>query len=340
MQTNINDVAQQANVSIATVSRTFRHPELVAKKTRDKVLAVAEELNFSISRSATIFQTGQSFRIALLLNDQFASWFNSRIFEGLDSVFHPAGYDLSVYPIASQNDRRSFFSTLPVRRNADAVIVPSFNIDLGEAERLRSTGIPLIGINALPADAFTLSIAIDDKQAMRLVVRHLISLGHRRITFFRVKHDSDSSLKFSASQRAQGFLDECRDNGIAPLVLDVVEDDSRVDQALTQLLTLPDMPTAICCQQDSLAVPLIFKLQQYGYEVPRDISVTGFDDTYYARQIGLTTVRQQPRTMGAIAAKRIISLLEGNDVETKHEVLPVQLMFRTTTAPARRLADD
>lgn len=80
MQANIEDVAQLAGVSIATVSRTFKHPDVVAKKTRDKVLAAANELNFSISHSATVFphsatvfQAGRTYRIALLLNDRFAS---------------------------------------------------------------------------------------------------------------------------------------------------------------------------------------------------------------------------------------------------------------------------
>ena len=70
MQANIEDVAQLAG---ATVSRTFKHPDVVAKKTRDKVLAAANELNFSISHSATVFQAGRTYRIALLLNDRFAS---------------------------------------------------------------------------------------------------------------------------------------------------------------------------------------------------------------------------------------------------------------------------
>lgn len=138
MQANIEDVAQLAGVSIATVSRTFKHPDVVAKKTRDKVLAAANELNFSISRSATVFQAGRTYRIALLLNDRFASWFNARIYEGLDAVFNPAGYDISVYPISTKEDRRTFFENLPIRRNADAVIIPSFDIDPDEASRCKA----------------------------------------------------------------------------------------------------------------------------------------------------------------------------------------------------------
>lgn len=335
VQANIEDVAKQAGVSIATVSRAFKHPEIVAKKTRERVMAAAEELNFSISRSATVFQTGQTLRVALLINDRFASWFNSRVYEGLDSVLHPAGYDISVYPIVSQDDRKDFFTQLPTRRNADAVIIPSFDIDPIEADRLRSTNVPLIGINALPTEAFTASIGIDDEQAIRLAVRHLLSLGHRNIAFIGMTHDEHSSLRFSASRRALGFADECVKAGITPLVMQVPQDETRVDRSMTQLLALDTMPTAICCQQDSLAVPLCVKLRQYGYRVPEDISIIGFDDNFYARQISLTTIRQNPRRMGVLAAQRTLALLDGEDVEPQHETMPVELMFRSTTAPVR-----
>ena len=65
-------------------------------------------------------------------------------------MFNPAGYDISVYPISTKEDRRTFFENLPIRRNADAVIIPSFDIDPDEASRLQSANLPLVGINALP----------------------------------------------------------------------------------------------------------------------------------------------------------------------------------------------
>lgn len=96
-------------------------------------------------------------------------------------MFNPAGYDISVYPISTKEDRRTFFENLPIRRNADAVIIPSFDIDPDEASRLQSANLPLVGINALPESAFTLSVSIDDEQAMRLATRYL-KLLHTGIT--------------------------------------------------------------------------------------------------------------------------------------------------------------
>ena len=96
---SVHDVAIRANVSASTVSRAFTRPELVSEKTRNRVLQAASELNFSISRSSMALKSGQSFRIALLLSTPVTTWFGGNIFEGLDMVFHPAGYDISIYPI-------------------------------------------------------------------------------------------------------------------------------------------------------------------------------------------------------------------------------------------------
>ena len=113
MGINIKDVANKAGVSVSTVSRAFTRPELVSKATRAKVLAIAEEL-----------KSGRALRVALLMSDHIRLWFSASIIEGLNQVFHANGYDLSIFQIFSIEERREFFDMLPIRRNADAVIVP------------------------------------------------------------------------------------------------------------------------------------------------------------------------------------------------------------------------
>lgn len=110
-------------------------------------------------------------------------------------MFNPAGYDISVYPISTKEDRRTFSENLPIRRNADAVIIPSFDIDPDEASRLQSANLPLVGINALPESAFTLSVSIDDEQAMRLATRYL-KLLHTGITVIYTLLESCAAYPF------------------------------------------------------------------------------------------------------------------------------------------------
>ena len=129
MATSIQDVAREAGVSISTVSRSFTRPDLVSAKTRERVLAIADKLNFSLSRSAAALKSGRSLRIAVLMSGHIRLWFTASVIEGLNEVLHTQGYDISVFQISSIEERKEFFEMLPVRRNADAVIVASFDID-------------------------------------------------------------------------------------------------------------------------------------------------------------------------------------------------------------------
>ena len=122
---SIQAVAREAGVSVSTVSRTFAKPDLVLPETRDRVMTAAEKLDYSVSRSAAALKSGQSFRIALLASETITTWFNANIFAGLDSALRPSGYDTVPYPMRNAAERHDFFADLPVRRNADAVIVSS-----------------------------------------------------------------------------------------------------------------------------------------------------------------------------------------------------------------------
>ena len=194
---SIQAVAREAGVSVSTVSRTFAKPDLVLPETRDRVMAAAEKLDYSVSRSAAALKSGQSFRIALLASETIASWFNSNIFAGLDSALRPSGYDTVPYPMRNAAERHDFFADLPVRRNADAVIVSSFDIEPAEVERLKHMHVPIVGINIPSTDGFDAGVSIDDYAATRSAIEHLIALGHRHIAFVG-SAPTETNMRYSA----------------------------------------------------------------------------------------------------------------------------------------------
>lgn len=332
MNASIQDVAKAAHVSISTVSRSFTRPELVSAATREKVLRIAEELNFSTSRSAAALKTGRAMRVALLMSDHIRLWFSASVIEGLNQVLHAEGYDISIFQISSIEERRDFFEMLPVRRNADAVIVASFDADETEIAQLASANVPIIGINSvMPRElGFTAAVNIDDTQGSILAARHLINLGHRDIAYVRTNRDV--SLHFSVQQRFDSFMECCAGSGISPTVIVAQEGPDRIRRVLTDLMSLERMPTAIACQEDGIAVPLIFQLERSGYEVPNDISVIGYDNSFYANDIGLTTIAQDPIEMAKMAAEMTIKLIEGEKPEHLFRMIPAELIVRSSTA--------
>ena len=325
MATSIQDVAREAGVSISTVSRSFTRPDLVSAKTRERVLAIADKLNFSLSRSAAALKSGRSLRIAVLMSGHIRLWFTASVIEGLNEVLHTQGYDISVFQISSIEERKEFFEMLPVRRNADAVIVASFDIDNNEIAQLASVGVPIVGINSVEPEArgFTAAVNIDDVQGSTLAARHLINLGHRRITY--ISTNREVSLSFSVQSRFDSFTACCRREGIEPQVIVCkVDDDGRYE--------ISDVVNQLISQDDGIALPLMFQLERNGFSVPGDVSLIGYDDSFYTGDIGLTTIRQDPVEMARVAARMTLDLIDEKPIEQPYIVFPAQLKVRSSTS--------
>ncbi|OZG58981.1 LacI family transcriptional regulator [Bifidobacterium myosotis] len=332
---DIYEVARAAGVSISTVSRAFTRPELVSAKTRRKVLDIADKLDFNISRSATTLKSGRTNRVAMLMNEEITSWFNTQTFAGIESVMHPAGYDISLFQhIDTERNRDEFFTDLPIQRNVDAVFVASFAIDPHEVEQLRRIHVPIIGINTPSVDGFDASISIDDEKGMYTATQHLINLGHRHIVY---PCSEASLLNSSIDARTRGFIRACEDaqgkHDLNWQVLSVPRGPAFADSALSALLALDEFPDSICCQMDMMAIPLVIKLGRYGHLTPRDYSIVGFDDSPNADTINLTTMRQDPYAMGRTAATKALKLIEGEPLTNAHEVVEAQFVPRGTDMP-------
>lgn len=332
---SIRDVAKVAGVSISTVSRAFTRPDLVSQKTRDKVLSAADKLDFNISRSATALKTGQTYRVALLMNEEITSWFNMEVFAGLNDVLHDAGYDISLFQhIDTVENRKEFFTALPVRRNVDAVFVNSFGIDSYEVTQLKRVHVPIIGINIPSTSNFDASVSIDDEEGMFMAAQHLINLGHHHIVY--TCSQAAEGIESSIDNRGRGFIRACKaaehNHDLQWQVLSVPRGREFADSALTALLALDEFPDAICCQMDMMAIPLVLKLERYGHTTPRDYSIIGFDDSPYADTINLTTMRQDPRTMGRNAAQKALELIAGETPGNAHETIQPQLVLRGSDA--------
>ncbi|MFD0705109.1 LacI family DNA-binding transcriptional regulator [Alloscardovia venturai] len=334
MESTIQTVATAANVSISTVSRAFTHPELVSEKTRKRIMDIAVEQGFSLSRSATALKTGKSLRIALLMSGKLNLWFISSVIEGLNDVFHDSGYDISIFQISSAEERKKFFTELPLRRNADAVIVTSFGIDANEVKRLGSIGIPIIGINSdYPRErGFTAAVNINDDKGSQLAARHLIQLGHKDIAY--ISTHREVSLHFSVQERINSFIEYCHEYGahITQIPCNIDEDGIyRIGEVASRLLSLENFPTAVACQEDGIAIPLQFQLQRNGLSVPENISLIGYDDAAFSSDLGLTTIHQDPVAMAQKAARMTLQLINGEELTEPFVVEPAELVVRSST---------
>lgn len=329
----MDEVAERAGVSQSTVSRALRGSAKVRPETRERVQAIARELGFVPSRSASSLASGKLRRIAVLIGSPLVDWFSGSVLDGLYPVLSEAGYDLVLYRVHDRMERSEFFATLPAERNADALIVASFTLDEAEHARLAEMGMPVVYLNQSSSQA--LSVSIDDESGARSAVRHLLRLGHERIAFLR--HDPLPGFQWSALRRYDGYRSALAEAGIEPdpaLHLVIPQGTGIGSRALSALLELEPTPSAVFVENDDVAVKLLIALGESGLRCPDDISVVGFDDQDLASAFGLTTVAQPATALASTAARLAVALANGDRSATESVVLPTQLILRSS---ARRV---
>ncbi|GAA3595954.1 LacI family DNA-binding transcriptional regulator [Streptomyces osmaniensis] len=328
------DVAQRAGVSTSTVSRTLRGLSTVSPEVRIRVEKAARELNFAVSRHAASLVTGRTGVVAVLV-PTLTSWFMGSALSSLGPLLREAGMELNVYVMHDLAARASFFERLPARRNADALLVFSFDLTDEETARLDGLGMPVIYVSQHVEGRP--SVYVDDAAGALSGTRFLLNLGHRRIAF--VQTVGASGFSFSSHERLLGYQQALKKADIALdddlVAASPVGDKQGIAEALGKLLTLREPPTAVFTEQDEVAVSVIWTLRRIGIEVPGRMSVLGFDDQPVAQWFDLTTIAQSPSDIGRVAGELALALINDPDADpTRHVVLPTRMIPRTSTAVA------
>jgi DNA-binding LacI/PurR family transcriptional regulator len=323
------DIARLAGVGLGTASRALNDSPGIAPATRRRVLDVAEQHAYVVSPEAANLAAGTTGRVALVV-PHLSRWFFGAMVEGLESVFRDADLDVLLYHVGDLNDRRDFFDELPARRMVDAVVVVAFPVEELERQRLELLGVEIIAAGG--QHATYPHVCIDDAEAGRQAVDHLISLGHRSIAMIE-SVDPDQPTR--PSGRSAAYYDALNAAGIPIDPRLVVTTDWGGEQgadAMATLLSIKDRPTAVYTHSDEVALGALRTIRRTGLRVPEDISVIGIDDHPLASLADLTTIAQPVTQQGRAAAQLTLSLLRGESPVAQAITLPTKLVVRRTTA--------
>lgn len=338
-RTTIADVARLAGVSPATVSRALRGSASVTSTTMERVRQAADELSFTLSKNASALASGRTMRIRLLVSGNLKAWFNASVLQGAYTVLAPQGYDIIPSFILGRTERDSFFTRLPSDRNMDGLIVASFHFSQKLHDSLN--GVPVVGINSPSPDGFDASVSASNEEGIRQAVGLLHSLGHRSIAFVGATPGSDRF--FSTQMRSSYFPQAARDLGYDAdhyqvLVMDpgtTATDNTFLAHAIAgQLLASDRHPTGLCVETDELAIALLSELKRQGISIPDDMSIIGFDDAPIAHAADLTTIHQDPESLGGHAAQMLLTLLGAGQFAVGHHTVGTTMTLRRTTSKA------
>ncbi|MGI9665854.1 MAG: LacI family DNA-binding transcriptional regulator [Acidimicrobiia bacterium] len=326
------DVAIEAGVSTATVSRVANNHSNIKNATRTRVTEAMDRLGYVPNLRARSLAGGRTNVLGLIVDDLESSY-NNQVAQGIDETIAAHGYDLLLSTMHKRKRTTRHIESL-LNGFAEGLIVllsGGFGQYLGEVEARR---FPVVLIDHDPVAQVPI-VKADNDAGTRALVRHLESLGHRRIGFV-----TGNLEVASGRERLEAYKTETAALGLDQGKDLVVEGDFRIEggvSAAHQLLALEDPPTAIFASSDAEAFGVMKVARERGLSIPNDLSVVGFDDIPEASNVTprLTTVRQPMRAMGMLAAEMLMSAVEEGQPRTSTVELPTELIIRESTrAPA------
>jgi LacI family transcriptional regulator len=330
----IEDIAELAGVSTASVSRALNGRPGVSSGTRAAILKIARDHQFTGNVAARALSSGKVGRVAVTLPHVHAEYF-ARILGGAAEVFYARGVSLMLETTAHSHDRQAGALRKLVRSGVDGALLLLPDETPSELEDLYRGGFRFVVVDAIdpltvPLPWITCAHAVGARDA----TAHLLELGHRRIGVVTGEPKLMATL-----DRLHGVRQALSAAGIG-LEEELVRQRTYRDPdggytAAMELLTAPDPPTAIFAFNDMLAFGVLRAAHELGVSVPAQISVVGFDDLEPASLVSpaLTTVRQPLARIGAVAADLLLRWIDGEEPAAMHIELPVELVQRGSTAP-------
>jgi len=332
----IEDVAQAAHVSVATVSRALRGLPNVAESTRARVLEVATAMHYEPDPAAARLAAGRT-RTVIVVVPHLASWYFSTVIAGAEAVCNESGYEFLVVGVGTITEcDRLLDERYRIERRTDGVILVNIKATDAQARSLRERRVALSTVGTR-ADGSP-SVVIDDEEVGRLGATTLAGLGHRRIGL--ISGLGEDPLNFEVpKRRTAGFLLGLRQAGLTHDASLEVGGDFGIDggqEAMSHLLDLDDPPTAVFAMSDEMAFGALMELAARGLRPGVDVSVLGVDDHDVSRVLALSTIRQDVASQGAAAARSLIAAMASAPVDLGPIVSPIELVVRATTGPPPR----
>lgn len=329
----IQDVARDAGVSTATVSRVFSAPELVLEATRAKVMEAVNRLGYEPNFAAKSLRTLRTEKILVTVPD-ISNPFFSQVIRGVEEAALAAGYSVLLGDTRHEEAREEQYAAMFRRKEADGLIFLGHRLPDVLAELVAAKGprTPIVnGCEFRPGLAVS-SAHIDNERAAAEVVDYLYGLSHTRIGVVTGPLASPIS-----SDRLAGVLSSAQRHGRAS-ALRISIGDFSIESGVRQtgeLLDEPGRPTAIFCFSDEMAMGAMEAIRQRGLRCPEDVSLVGFDDIRFAQYLHpqLTTVSQPKEQIGHEVVRLLLDILGERTTTLQNVTLPHKLIVRSSTAP-------
>ena len=332
---NIYEVAKRAGVSPSTVSRVLSQPDVVSAKTRSRVLRAVDVLGYTPNSTAKNLRTARTGKLLVTVPD-ISNPFFSLILQGIEDAAQREEYAVLLGDTQHDDRREQRYALMLKSKEADGLIFLGHRLPEAAQAMVRNATprcAPVVNGCEFNPRLGVPSVHIDNERAAADATSLLYDLGHRRVAIVTGPLVSPLSC-----DRLRGASTVARSRGVDDFV--VVGGDFTVEsgaEAADRLLNAETRPTAIFCFNDEMAMGVLDYARQMGLDVPRDLSIVGFDDIRFARYTHppLTTIAQPMREIGEGTVKLLLSILADDTTTPASVTLPHTLVVRGSTAPPR-----
>lgn len=336
MPATLKDVAEQAGVDVSTASRVLNGASFrVREDTRQKVLAAARQLGYQPNALARSLRIGKTNMFALLVPD-ITNPFFAELSKGAEDAAASYGYSLILCNTEDRPEPEEDYIRALRERQIDGFLVATAHNGGTSARKLFESNYPLVLVNRRMQGVKTGYVVADDVAAAKEAVKHLVSLGHRRIG-----HISGYLHADTARRRLDAYRSVMAAHDLLGLADELTTEADYTfrggQEAMMKLLDLPAPPTAVFVANDIMALGAMAIAQSRGIRVPEEMSLVGFNDIALAQYSfpRLTTVRTPSYEMGALAAQMLLKIVKGEDTSPAGIVLKSELIIRDSTTELR-----
>ena len=334
----IRDIARMANVSRSTVSLVLNNNASVHAATRQRVLDVIRQVNYSPSAQARGLVNRRAGSLALIVpesDEVFRNFYMADTIGGILEVITPHNFKLVIEPATRAFISDRAYNTLFQEQRVDGALIVGARTNADYVFRMRDAGYKICLVNSA-VDGVT-SFVADNVEGARMVARHLAALGHKDIAYIQ----GPDNLA-SGRDRHVGFLE-----GMGQLDLELPAERCAFGnfteysgyEAMDKLLRhCPSPPTALFAANDMMALGAIYRLRKAGLSVPGDMAVVGADDVLLASYASppLTTIRQSLATIGRLAAQALLEMIDQTSWTPEETRIPASLIIRESCGAQSR----
>ncbi len=331
----IKDVAKAANVSYSTVSRALSGSPEISAETRERILQICKEMNYTANTVARAMVMKSTKLLALILTG-VNNPFMSELAYHIDRQARARGYNIVLCNSSRNLDQERELFELMIGRQVDGVMIFPSGPESYESLRPYLARIPTVFIGENLREVPESYVSVDNYRGAYIGVEYLYNLGHRDILYFGRRRGSTTH-----QLRADGYAAACRDLGIMPHYCNNSFPATSIKygyQLAKQLFAQEKNYTAIFAATDTNALGIMQAAEETGLRIPEDISLLGFDNIRDSGlpRINLTTIEQPKKMMASVAVDSLLDKIQSELAGYSHRILLPALIERSSCAPLAR----